>query len=82
MCGCGWARGGKKWRTGAKNGVRMRAPHITIFVRYAFGCRPKSLHTKGLVNTAFSISVYFCFFPEVKKSDQKMRYLGHWLRLT
>ena len=35
-------------RAGAKTGVRVRAPHITIFVRCACGCGPKSPHTKGL----------------------------------
>ena len=34
---------------GEKNGVRVRAPHITNFVRCACGCEPKSPHTKGLV---------------------------------
>ena len=34
---------------GAKNGVRVRAPHITNFVRCACGCGPKSPHTKGLL---------------------------------
>ena len=35
-------------RAGAKNGVRVRAPHITIFVQCACRCGPKSPHTKGL----------------------------------
>ena len=35
-------------RAGPKNGVRVRAPHITIFVQCACGCGPKSPHTKGL----------------------------------
>ena len=35
-------------RAGAKIGLQVRAPHITIFVRCACGCGPNSPHTKGL----------------------------------
>ena len=41
--------------------MRVRAPHITIFVRCACGCGPKSPHTKGLVELYTTIIVMVVF---------------------
>ena len=37
----------KTENAGAKNGVRMRAPHFTNFLQCVCGCGPKLPHTKG-----------------------------------
>ena len=46
-------------RAGVKNGERVRAPHISFFVRCTCGCGPKSLHNKGLIFVPIQNSMGF-----------------------
>ena len=57
-------------RAGAKNGLRVRAPHITICVQCARGCGPKSSQTNKILKV----------FSFIRKESFLFVALGGFLR--